>query len=258
MEKEIIKILKVTSKGKKFIVSIDTNDEEYKFSENEIVSNRIIKGALFTKEEWDQIINNQSKSLLFDQMLHFIDYKLRTKKEVRDKLKEKKASIEETEEIIVRLENIGYLDDERYTSIYVQEALRDLKGPYLIKYTLEQKGIESSLINEALDNLNSDILLENAKVLANRYQKTILNHPENKQKELIMQKLARSGFYMDMINKVVREINFEADDIEKLEEEYEKLKNKTDDKNKIITSLIQKGYKYPDIKRVIKDYQEYE
>ena len=159
MEKEIIKILKVTSKGKKFIVSIDTNDEEYKFSENEIVSNRIIKGALFTKEEWDQIINNQSKSLLFDQMLHFIDYKLRTKKEVRDKLKEKKASIEETEEIIVRLENIGYLDDERYTSIYVQEALRDLKGPYLIKYTLEQKGIDGSLINEALEKLNSDITL---------------------------------------------------------------------------------------------------
>ena len=43
MEKEIIKILKVTSKGKKFIVSIDTNDEEYKLSENEIVSNRTIK-----------------------------------------------------------------------------------------------------------------------------------------------------------------------------------------------------------------------
>mgnify|MGYP003557348736 CR=1 FL=1 len=71
MEKEIIKILKVTSKGKKFIVSIDTNDEEYKFSENEIVSNRIIKGALFTKEEWDQIINNQSKSFLSIKSIYY-------------------------------------------------------------------------------------------------------------------------------------------------------------------------------------------
>ena len=68
------------------IFNIDINDEEYKFTENQIVSNRIIKGALFTLEEWNLIIENQNKSLLFDQMLHFIDYKLRTKKEVIEKL----------------------------------------------------------------------------------------------------------------------------------------------------------------------------
>ena len=32
MEKELIKIEKVTSKGKKYIVKIDTLDDEYQFS----------------------------------------------------------------------------------------------------------------------------------------------------------------------------------------------------------------------------------
>ena len=131
MEKEIIKILKVTSKGKKFIVSIDTNDEEYKFSENEIVSNRIIKGALFTKEEWDQIINNQSKSLLFDQMLHFIDYKLRTKKE--------------------RIEMYNWLDKLEFEMLELPKA--DIKiflhMPYKVASELKKDRVEALDQNEA-------------------------------------------------------------------------------------------------------------
>ena len=35
-------------------------------------------------------------------------------------------------------------------------------------------------------------------------------------------------------------------------DEYQKLKKKTDDKNKIITTLITKGYRYEDIKKIRK------
>ena len=129
MEKEIIdivKIEKVVVKGKKFLVYIDTDDEEYKFSENQIVANRIIKGAIFTSDEWQKIINSQNTSTLFDQMLHFIDFKLRTKKEVIEKLKEKKASAEDIIYVIERLESIGYIDDERYANLYIEEAVREL------------------------------------------------------------------------------------------------------------------------------------
>ena len=41
MEKELVKVEKVIAKGKKYQVFIDINDEEYKFSENQIVTNRI-------------------------------------------------------------------------------------------------------------------------------------------------------------------------------------------------------------------------
>lgn len=253
MEKEkldIVKIEKVIAKGKRFLVYIDIDDEEYKFSENQIVSNRIIKGALFTKEEWDKIINSQNTSTLFDQMLHFIDFKLRTKKEVVNKLKEKKATDEDIKYVIKRLEEIGYIDDERYTNMYIEESIRELKGPYLIKFNLEQKGIESNYIGRILINYSDDVFFENAREVATRYQKTILNHPANKQKELILQKLTRSGYYMDTVNKVLRQIDYPEDSIDKLVDEYEKLISKTNDQNKIVTSLLQKGYRYEDIKKV--------
>lgn len=252
MEKELVKILQVVAKGKKFIVSVDIDDNEYKFSENQIVTNRIIKGAIFTIEEWNDIVNSQNSSLLFDQMLHFIDYKLRTKKEVINKLQEKKASEEDITKVIERLESIGYINDDRYVNIFIQESIRDLKGPSYIKFTLEQKGINSSFIAGELSQIDNSIFEEKAETLAFKYQKTVLNHPANKQKELIMQKLARNGFSFDMINKAIHSLSFEEDNLEKLSEEYEKIYSKTNDKNKTITSLIQKGYKYEDIKRLSK------
>lgn len=250
MEKELVKIIKVVAKGKKYLVSTDIDDNEYKFSENQIVTNRIIKGAIFTIEDWTNIVNNQNSSLLFDQMLHFIDYKLRTKKEVINRLVEKKASEEDINKIIDRLESIGYIDDNRYVSIFVQESIRDLKGPSYIRFTLEQKGISTNAINKELEEVDYIIFEDNALLLASKYQKTVLNHPANKQKELIMQKLARNGFSFDMINKAIRELSFEEDNQEKLALEYEKVYVKTNDKNKTITSLLQKGYKYEDIKKL--------
>ena len=252
MEKELVKVEKVIAKGKKYQVFIDINDEEYKFSENQIVTNRIIKGAIFTIEDWNEIVISQNTSLLFDQMLHFIDYKLRTKKEVIEKLVSKKAEQKDIDIVIERLEKINYIDDERYVSLFVQDAIRDLKGPSYIKFTLEQKGIENNLIIRELEKVNDLVFEENANVLATRYQKTINNHPANKQKELIMQKLARNGFSYDVMNKVIRNLSFKEDDLEKLKEEYVKIFARTNDVHKTITSLMQKGYRYEDIKKVNK------
>ena len=252
MEKELVKVEKVIAKGKKYQVFIDINDEEYKFSENQIVTNRIIKGAIFTIEDWNEIVNSQNTSLLFDQMLHFIDYKLRTKKEVIEKLISKKAEQKDIDIVIERLEKINYIDDERYVSLFVQDAIRDLKGPSYIKFTLEQKGIENILIIRELEKVDDLVFEENANVLATRYQKTINNHPTNKQKELIMQKLARNGFSYDVMNKVIRNLSFKEDDLDKLKEEYVKIFARTNDVHKTITSLMQKGYRYEDIKKVNK------
>ena len=252
MEKELVKVEKVIAKGKKYQVFIDINDEEYKFSENQIVTNRIIKGAIFTIEDWNEIVNSQNTSLLFDQMLHFIDYKLRTKKEVIEKLISKKAEQKDIDIVIERLEKINYIDDERYVSLFVQDAIRDLKGPSYIKFTLEQKGIENILIIRELEKVDDLVFEENANVLATRYQKTINNHPANKQKELIMQKLARNGFSYDVMNKVIRNLSFKEDDLDKLKEEYVKIFARTNDVHKTITSLMQKGYRYEDIKKVNK------
>ena len=252
MEKELVKVEKVIAKGKKYQVFIDINDEEYKFSENQIVTNRIIKGAIFTIEDWNEIVNSQNTSLLFDQMLHFIDYKLRTKKEVIEKLISKKAEQKDIDIVIERLEKINYIDDERYVSLFVQDAIRDLKGPSYIKFTLEQKGIENNLIIRELEKVDDLVFEENANVLATRYQKTINNHPANKQKELIMQKLARNGFSYDVMNKVIRNLSFKEDDLEKLKEEYVKIFARTNDVHKTIASLMQKGYRYEDIKKINK------
>ena len=128
-------------------------------------------------------------------------------------------------------------DDNRYVSIFIQESIRDLKGPSYIRFTLEQKGISTNAINKELEEVDYIIFEDNALLLASKYQKTVLNHPANKQKELIMQKLARNGFSFDMINKTIRELSFEEDNQEKLALEYEKKKKEIKNKENELNSL---------------------
>lgn len=249
---KVVTIIKVRAKGKKFLVNTDLNDEEYTFVEDVIVNNRIIKGAIFSEEEWNLINNNQSTSMLLDKMLHFIDYKMRTEKEVIQKLNELKAQEKQIIEVINRLKEINYLDDERYANQYVQECINQGKGKVFVKYNLEQKGVENSIISQALNEYHNDTERKIAKTVAINYQRTINSHPSLKQKELIMQKLIRNGFSLDIANTIIRNIEFEEDSLENLAKEYDKLLDKTTDQNKIITSLLQKGYRYSDIKKVIK------
>ena len=102
-----------------------------------------------------------------------------------------------------------------------------------------------------LSKYTYDIQYDNALEVAKKYQKLQLKYPAKKQRELIYQKLIRSGYYMDTINRVLSNLTFQEDSIDNLKLEYEKLLKKTSDKNKIITSLMGKGYRYEDIKKVI-------
>ena len=68
--------------------------------------------------------------------------------------------------------------------------------------------------------------------------------------EVIYQKLLRSGYHSEVINKVLESLEYGEDSQENLEKEYLKIVSKTTDRNKIITSLLAKGYKYEDIKKL--------
>jgi SOS response regulatory protein OraA/RecX len=46
-------------------------------------------------------------------------------------------------------------------------------------------------------------------------------------------------------------MSFNSDNMEQLAKDYEKISKKTNDKNKIIQHLLQKGYEYSDIKKIL-------
>lgn len=245
-----VKILLVEQKGKKYLVYTDIDDDPIIFTEDGLVENRIIKGTTFDKKEWKSIVKNKDNLLMFDKVLHYIDFKPRTTKEVIKYLKDKEVNTNDINKIITRLENIHYLDDDKYASQFILEGIKNKKGPSLIVYQLEQLGIESSTINQMIKEYDTDTEYYNAYDVASKYQKQNAKYPAKKQKELIYQKLLRNGYHSEIINRVLGTLEYTKDSQENLEKEYEQLLHKTTDRNKIITSLLTKGYKYENIKKL--------
>ena len=257
-EKTLVKIILVKQKRNKYEVFTSIDETGIIFTEEEIVINRIIKGVTFTKEKWEEIKNKHEQSLLYEKALKYISYKPRTILEVTNHLKELSDDINSINQIIEKLIKLDFLNDTRYAYSYLESSIRTGNGPIKISHELHNKGIEEKIIKDILLTYTTEQQIDVAYETATKYLKLITKYPVRKQKELISQKLIRSGFNYSIINQVISKITFENDSLEQLQKDYEKISKKTSDKNKIIQHLLQKGYEYSDIKQILNNniYEE--
>ena len=64
------------------------------------------------------------------------------------------------------------------------------------------------------------------------------------------------GYDSLVINKVLSLLEYTEVDLIKLKKEFNKIKEKENNQNKIIQKLLTKGYEYTDIIKVIEDTKE--
>lgn len=255
-EEKLIWIKKVVSKGKKFLVYVNDEEEPILFTEDQIVTNRIIKGNSFYEKDWKRIVKSLDEGILFDKVLKYIDYKPRTEKEVIEYLEEHNATESNIKHIVKKLKEINFIDDDRYAKIFIEEEIRHQKGPNAIKHVLYTKGISEDIINKYLCNYDSTLIYENAYDMGVKTLKTCNGLPIQKQKESVYSRLYRMGYDYSIINKVLGVLEYSELDYSKLEKDYAKIKSKESDKNKIIQKLLAKGYNYQDIKILINSSEE--
>ena len=251
IEQTMVKIELVKQKRNKYEVFTSVDEKGIIFTEEEIVINRIIKGATFTKEKWEEIKNKHEQSLLYEKALKYISYKPRTIQEVTNHLKELSDDLDIINEIIEKLIKLDFLNDTRYAYSYLESSIRTGNGPIKISHELHNKGIEEKIIKEVLLTYTTEQQIEVAYNVSIKHLKLLDKYPMRKQKELLSQKLLRSGFNYSIINQVIPLMSFNSDNMEQLEKDYEKISKKTNDKNKIIQHLLQKGYEYSDIKKIL-------
>ena len=253
---KLVWIKKVVLKGKKYLVYINDEEEGISFTEDQIVNNRIVKGNSFYEKDWKKIIKSLDEGILLDKTLKYIDYKPRTKKEVIDYLEEHNATVSNIKNIVKKLTEINFIDDDRYACIFIEEEIRHQKGPNAIKHVLLTKGIDEIIINKYLEKYSNELLFENALDMGNKTLKTVIGLPIQKQKESVYTRLYRMGYDYSMITKVLSMLEYSSLDFERLEKDYLKIKSKEENQNKIIQKLLAKGYNYSDIKQVINNIEE--
>lgn len=140
--------------------------------------------------------------------INYISGKLKTKYEVRLKLRENEFSNEVIDEVLEILENEEYLNDRVYCEIFIEDKKRlNGYGKNKIKSLLIQKGVSKSIFEDFLDKFEYEDEFDNAVKMGIKKLNLLANEEDKfKKKQKIINYLAYRGFSFDVINDVLKEI----------------------------------------------------
>ncbi|RNF50407.1 recombination regulator RecX [Marinomonas hwangdonensis] len=92
----------------------------------------------------------------FDQAMSLLSYREHASKELFTKLKTKGHAEEDIRDVIERLTEMNYLNDERFAEVFVRSKISRSLGAYRILQELSQKGITSEIAKQAISNADID------------------------------------------------------------------------------------------------------
>lgn len=140
--------------------------------------------------------------------INYILGKLKTKYEVRLKLKENGFAEDVIDEVLDILEKEEYLNDKVYCEIFIEDKKKlNGYGKNKIKSLLIQKGISKNIFEGFLNEFEYDEEFDNALKLGIKKLELLSNEEDNfKKKQKIINYLAYRGFGFDVINDVLKEI----------------------------------------------------
>lgn len=147
----------------------------------------------------------------FDCCLRVLTLRDHSEGELRKKLAGKGYQEAEIESSVLRMKELGYLDDLRFARSFAASSLRNAKGvgPRL-KLELSRRGVANSIVSQVLDELAHEYdereLL--AQLVARRYPGFDAATASDKEKRRIVGYLQRKGF---SLSAIFRELKAQED-----------------------------------------------
>ena len=168
------------------------------------------KYCLKVNDNIESLYDDISYEASLEKGVFLLSLKDRTKKELQMKLNEKYRNEKMVEKAILKLVELGYIDDLNYAVSYINSRKY---GKQRITYNLLQKGISREKIEQAY----MDIQEESEKdVEDEKLKKAILKNIKKEEKKLV-QYLVRQGFELDKIFRKLKEYK-DFDGFENFEE----------------------------------------
>ena len=137
-----------------------------------------------------------------------ISYRDRSESELRKRLLKKGHTKKIINDIIPRIKELGYIDDRRFAGKWVRHKVKHSpKGRYLLRAELKQKGVDSKIIEQALNReYPYELELKTAIELAEKW----LSKSRNRGKEVVKLKvyLKNKGFNYDLISDTIDSIDY--------------------------------------------------
>lgn len=178
--------------------------------------------------------------------LSYIEKKMRNQKEIEDYLKRKEYSTSIINYVLDKLSNMGLINDIKYIEAFINDKiLLSSYGPYKIKNELINLDLDANEIDNYLNKISSKVWREKLQKIVDKKLKLL----KNKSYFMLINKLKNDLYNLGYDSSMIEEVlsNIECDNNESLNKEIDKLIRLKKDKNKIISSLLRKGYSYEEI-----------
>ncbi len=104
-------------------------------------------GREVSEEQLAQAVFDSEKSVAFERAVNYLSRCMKTCKQMREYLTGKGYSPDVVSNVVDRLKELKYLDDETYARLYVEQNSQS-KGEYRLKQELSVKGISKALIDK--------------------------------------------------------------------------------------------------------------
>lgn len=195
-------------------------DEQYILSLSLDEAARLSKGQVLDAEQISALMNQSAVGLAMDRALRLLTLRPRSVAEIKQNLARKDIAPPVIDAAIERLTMLGYIDDHAFVTFWVQDRMRfKPASPRALRYELQQKGIESDVIDSALAELDADDAAYRA---AQSQLRKLRGSTKREFRDKLSAFLGRRGFHYGVIRTTLQRLfeEIEADELEGGSPEY--------------------------------------
>ncbi len=144
------------------------------------------------------------RQFAMDSALNYISYCDRTEEQIRQHLKRKKLPEIIILPVIEKLKEYRYADDARYASLYIESAKLSSKGKKLTASKLKQKGIDTGILDQALELYSEEDERDGAEEFVKKQNRILHLHPPAIRKEKILRQAVLRGYSPSLIYDILQ------------------------------------------------------
>lgn len=179
-------------------------DNVYAFSmpEEQYLKMSLYERVELTQEEIDTIRNEVNVKLAKQRAVKLLTTRDRSEFEIKERLLHQGFDEEAADKAIMELKAMGYINDWLFARKYISDRLKlKPKSKKVLAYELSQKGIESGLIDEVINEYEIDESSIAYRIARKKYGKYDMEDPKIRQK--IATFLMHKGFSGEIVNEVI-------------------------------------------------------
>ncbi|MHB0998802.1 MAG: regulatory protein RecX [Armatimonadota bacterium] len=169
-------------------------------------------GQQISEEELNRIVRAELVNKAKERALTLLEYRKRSRSEIMQRLKKAGYEQDIIDDVLVRLDAMGFVDDADFSQSWVNHRLAGkAMGRKRIRYELKLKGVEDSVVEEALSTVDADEEYNTALESARRRWQRDNDPDERSKKRRLASYLGRQGFEWDIIKRILSELSAEEE-----------------------------------------------